>query len=191
LGIIKNATERPGPKIEFVTPDQYRQIRDHAWNADIDSLSYYTLLSGDLDSINCSAARRSSGGCDNPLPSDKSVKISADIDSWIENSAAEDDEHPDGVDIYETKNKDILDGEYTDYNGRLGTLRRYILIIVDDRLPSGPVYVSYSEGGKYYYIAQDDAVSEKNFYLISLFMTMMAIPPSTPPLSPVIKVGGP
>jgi hypothetical protein len=37
---------------------------------------------------------------------------------------------------------------------------------------------------------KDDAVSQKNFQLLSLFMTMMAIPPSTQPLSPVINVGG-
>ncbi len=71
----------------------------------------------------------------------------------------------------------------------LGFLRRYILIIQSDSPPS-EAYVSYFFNGTWYSIAADDAVSQKNFTLISLFLTMMAIPSAVPPLSPVINVGG-
>jgi hypothetical protein len=33
-------------------------------------------------------------------------------------------------------------------------------------------------------------VSQKNFDLISLFLTMMAVPSATTPISPTIAVGG-
>jgi len=69
-------------------------------------------------------------------------------------------------------------------------LRRYILVVVDDVLPIDTPYVAYSGGGRWYYIASDDTVSQKNFHLLSLFLTMMATPPTTQPLSPVINVGG-
>jgi hypothetical protein len=68
-------------------------------------------------------------------------------------------------------------------------LRRYILVIVDDHPPAN-AYVVDADLGKWYYIAGDDEISQKNFNLISLFLTMMATPSALPPLSPVINVGG-
>jgi hypothetical protein len=44
--------------------------------------------------------------------------------------------------------------------------------------------------GKWYCIDGSDVISQKNFDLISLFLTMMAIPSAVPPLSPTINVGG-
>jgi hypothetical protein len=203
LGILKNATERPGPKIEFVTPQQYDQIRGEPWNEDVDSLTYYTLVASDLDSVNCPSARKPSGGCDNPLPASKRELFrDGRLERWIQNSAATDASpgagarnppelsYPSGLDVYEIDNKDVLSSDFIDMNGRLGTMRRYILVIVDDHRPTVPVYVACTDGLKWYYIAKDDTVSEKNFQLLSLFMTMMAVPPATQPLSPVINVGG-
>jgi hypothetical protein len=92
--------------------------------------------------------------------------------------------------VYEVPEHDVLSNEYIDFNGRLGTLRRYILIVVDDHPPQADAYVSYTDGRRWYYIERDDEISEKNFQLLSLFITMMAVPPSTQPLSPVINVGG-
>ena len=125
---------------------------------------------------------------------DQAQHVGAEITRWIEGSvaapAAPDESYPSGLDVYEKPDKDIFGPDYIDFNGLLGTLRRYMLVIVADRLPAEPVYVSYTDGQRWYYIAKDDTVSQKNFQLISLFMTMMAVPPSTQPLSPVINVGG-
>jgi hypothetical protein len=203
LGIVKNATERPGPKIEFVTPQVYRQIRDNPWNADINKSSYYTLLPSEQDSIDCPELQKQKGGCDNPLASDQNKQLAAEIDRWIQGSVAKappaastnaaktlEDNYTSGLDVYETPGKDILSSDYVNFNGLLGQLRRYILVVVDDHLPQEPVYVSYTDGQRWYYIAKEDAVSQRNFQLVTLFMTMMAVPPSTQPLSPVINVGG-
>jgi hypothetical protein len=74
-------------------------------------------------------------------------------------------------------------------NARLAELRRYILVVVDDH-PAPNAYVAHFDQGKWYYIDGKDDVSKKNFELISLFLTMMAVAPATPPLTPTISVGG-
>jgi len=188
LGILKTATERPHPKIEFVTPARYRQIRAHAWNDDPDSLSYYTLLPDDEDSIDCPPVlRQQKGGCDAPSPGgakgDAFNRMSDEVARWIAGSS-------DGQFAYEEPGHDVLDDHYVRRNQRLGLLRRYMLIVVDPSLPSDKPYVAYAYNGRWYYIAGDDTVSKKNFHLLSLFLAIMAVAPSTPPLSPVINVGG-
>jgi len=216
LGMLKAATERPHPKIEFVTPARYREIRDpstHGWNADPDALSYYTLLPQDEDSIDCpDTARSQKGGCDNPAPGgfagEEYKQISDELARWIADSVkpsvpastkppttpgttASDEEDPyHGLLAYEQPGHDALEARYVRFNERLGLLRRYILVVVADALPPDVPYVSYAYAGRWYYIAGDDTISKKNFHLLSLFLTMMAVPPATQPLSPVINVGG-
>jgi len=197
LGILKNATQRPNPKIEFVTHEVYQRIRQEPWNGAEDFLTYYTLLSSDLDSVDCS-----SGSCDTPPLSPDQKGMVCEINRWILGSAQQSappcatgagapaGSYQSGLDVYEPAGADALAADTINMNGALGVLRRYILVIVDTHLPDTGVYASYSDGGKWYYIAKDDTVSEKNFQLLSLFMTMMAVPPSTTPLSPVINVGG-
>ncbi|HEY3919280.1 MAG TPA: hypothetical protein VGL83_15935 [Stellaceae bacterium] len=206
LGILKAAMERPHPKVELVTPERGREIRAHPWNRDADSLSYYTLLPSDEDSVDCPAAIAQDGGCDNPAPGDINAGnwkiINETLACWIANSATD----PAGAcatpsapsaatpdhDLYsyEPAGADPLSDPYVQYNIRLGALRRYLLIVVADRLPAEAPYISYFSQGRWYYIPADDPVSQRNFHLLSLFLTMMAIAPSTQPLSPVINVGG-
>jgi hypothetical protein len=81
--------------------------------------------------------------------------------------------------------------DYIDGNRRLGLLRRYILVVVDDDAPPKPAYAAHITSGKWFYIDGDDEISQKNFDLVSLFLTMMAIPSAVPPISPTISVGGP
>ncbi|MGO8865886.1 MAG: hypothetical protein ACLQME_05210 [Alphaproteobacteria bacterium] len=171
LGILKTATEQPYPKIEFVSADTYRKIRLHPWNQDLDSSSFYTLLPED------------EAPGDNPASkSAKGKEEYEQVADWIKAS-------PDNVYIHERKPLAGRD-DYIKWNRRLGSLRRYILIVMDDHLPMNPVYVAYADRGKWYYIDGDDTISQKNFDLISLFLTMMSIPSAVPPLSPVINVGG-
>jgi hypothetical protein len=170
LGILKTATERPTPKIAFVTPDRYREITDYQWNKDVgnnnstDEFSFYTLLP------------RSEDPADNPGAPNQ---INQDLSKWIETGG--------NRYVYEAKTATIDD--YMTRNYRLGTLRRYILVIVDDHAP-GNAYVSHFDHGTWYYIDAADQVSQKNFDLITLFLTMMAIPSALPPISPTISVGG-
>lgn len=173
LGILKNATERPHPKIAFVSHDLYRQIRAHAWNQDVDSLSFYTLLPEDENPL------------DNPVSvghESESARLDREVTNWIQGPQR-------NLFVYEPSNS-LFDSDYIKGNRRLGLLRRYILVIVDDIPPTNAAYVFHFDHGKWYYIDSDDVISQKNFNLISLFLTMMAIPSAAPPLSPVISVGG-
>ena len=173
LGILKNATEKPHPKIAFVTPEIYQQIRSYQWNQDTDNSSFYTLL------------RESENPNDNPADKGQetqAAKIDQEVTQWLL-------DHPDGGFVYEPKSGDMFGDDYIKGNRRLGLLRRYILVIVDDHPPAN-AYVVHFDQGKWYYIAGDDEISQKNFNLISLFLTMMATPSALPPLSPVINVGG-
>ena len=164
LGILKAATERPTPKIEFVSPEKYREITSYPWTKELDSSSVYTLLP------------QSEDPADNPgVPE----QINRDVSKWIENGQ--------NLYVYDAKPGSIDD--YLARNYRLGTLRRYILIIMDDHTPAN-AYVSHFDHGTWYYIDGADQISQRNFDLISLFLTMMAIPAALPPISPTISVGG-
>ncbi len=205
LGILKTAVEVPAPLIEFMSPAAYHAVVSHPWNQDVDGASYYILLPADEDSFNCPPERKApadpkkSAGCDNPL-SDKTRKTK--IADWI--GKIQDDSPPFA---YETADPnppsdparaamvnpeqfDFLDDESVRMNGWLGKMRRYMLIVVADSLPGKPPYVSYSDGEHWYYIDAGDKISQKNFQLLTLFLTMMAIPSQTPPLTPTISVGG-
>jgi hypothetical protein len=173
LGLLKNATERPHPKAAFVTRDAYERIRAYPWNQNADKLSFYTLLP------------EAENPGDEPPPSRAdtadAARIDAAVTSWIQQP---------GIDLFVYEPNGLASQEdYIRGNRRLGLLRRYMLIVVDD-LPPANAYVSHFAQGKWYYIASDDEISQKNFDLISLFVTMMAIPSAVPPISPTIAVGG-
>jgi hypothetical protein len=191
LGILKNATSRPEPKIGLVTPETYRNIRMHHWNQDLDDAGYYILLPDDEDSVDCPPRGGQKVACENP-PKEKPPeyeKWMKDLKDWM-TSDKENLTRPDEMFIYEKEGDDVLDPEHRTINYRLGELRRYMLIIVSD-LPPSNAYVSYFSDRKrrWYYIADEDQVSQRNFHLLTLFLTMMAQASTTPPLSPVINVG--
>ena len=168
IGILKNATELPDPKIGFVSPDRYRKIIGYDWNRNVDKLSFYTLLP---ETENKRA---------NPAVNPGQMQINTEISDWLR-------KYPGRVDLYEppTPNMD----EFLNVNERLGSLRRYILIIESD-VPPVSAYVSYFTRGQWYYIDGGDQISQKNFDLITLFLTMMAIPSAAPQVAPTISVGG-
>jgi hypothetical protein len=167
LGILKNSTELPHPKIGFVTPEQYSRIVDYPWNKGDKSLSFYTLLS------------ETEGPEDDPK---KDPRIDENVTRWLM-------ANPDGRFLYEPRSPMAGLDEFMRGNRRLGHLRRYILIIVSPLSPAG-AYVAHYDRGLWYYIDAADEVSQKNFDLIALFLTMMAVPSATTPISPTISVGG-
>jgi len=177
-GILKQAAADPHePKIAFVSRAEYDRIRQQSWNKS--SNPWYTLLP----------------------EKDANGSYASDLDSevarWIQVRGGQnvtcDNDHGDNgnsdVGAFSCDKQDALSTAVRDVNGRVGTLRRYVLIIQDDELPSDSVYLSYNDGSHWYYIAGDDSVSATNFQLLALLTTMMAVPPTTQPLSPVISVG--
>jgi len=166
LGILKAATERPHPKIAFISREVYDTIRSYSWNRDVDSLSFYTLLP------------ETENPGDEPRPD---ASLDREVTTWIKQPGV-------NLFVYDPR-KPISEDDYIRGNRRLGFMRRYILIVVGDQAPAN-AYVSHFSDGKWYYIAGDDEISQKNFDLVSLFLTMMAIPSAVPPIAPTIAVGG-
>jgi hypothetical protein len=170
LGILKNATEPREQKIAFVTADEYRRIRSYAWNnastvrqVDDDAeLTFYTLA---VD--------------DDPAAKLADPNVTQEVTNWLWSS--------NNPIIY--KQSTAISDDFIKGNRVMGLLRRYILIVKSSNAPAN-AYVAHFDHGEWYYIDADDEISQKNFDLISLFMTMMAIPSATPPLSPTISVGG-
>ena len=162
LGILKSATEGPYAKIGFVTPEQYAQIVDYPWNKDAEKTSSFYTLPNEIDS-----------GQDEE---DEKVK------RWLT-------EHPNRRYTYEPRSPAAGLDDFIRGNRRLGRYRRYVLIIVTPT-PIAGAYVAHYDRGLWYYIDAADEVSQKNFDLIALFLTMMAVPSATTPISPTISVGG-
>ena len=73
LGILKNATERPHPKIAFVTPEQYQTITSYPWNQNADSASFYTLLHENEHSGDFAEGEKADY-----------KKITDDVENWIQ-----------------------------------------------------------------------------------------------------------
>lgn len=171
LGILKNAAEPPDPRIGFVTPAFYRAIRSHPWN-DLKTnpdLSFYTLLP---ENENDGDER----------PSDQNA--TNEVIDWLWRNPQKPFVYIPAADRDDVPGDDFIKG-----NRALGHLKRYILIVHSNNAPAN-AYVAHFVRGEWYYIDADDEISQKNFDLISLFLTMMAIPSGTPPLAPVISTGG-
>lgn len=206
IGILKNSVDLSlgPPRIEFVTRRTFDTITSYKWNKDTESLNYYTLKSTDLGSASCRAQK-----CEELAEEDLTISEKYDvlrtIDKWVDDSSRCTlpdllvPEADNGLPIaYEADNPcdppnnlNFLDNAHIETNNWLGYLRRYVLVIVDDHPPAKPPYAEYrTPDGKYYYIDDKDAVSKRNFQLLLELMTIMAVPPTTPPLTPSINVGG-
>ena len=178
LGILKSATQPPYPKIAIVSPSDYVRIRQYWWNdpgrsrSAYSSLNVYTL--NPLDQ--------------NDLPREQPPLFPPDapnkIWKWMVEHANADRRLP-----YVYEEPGISLDEFVRVNDALWQLRRYMLIIRSDALPPPNAYVVHFDRG-FWYIAGDDTISQQNFNLISLFLTVMAIPPTNPPLTTSITVGG-
>lgn len=172
IGILKIATEQPTPKIGFVTPDVYTRIRGYRWNdftADHE-LPFYTLLPNDEIP-------------GDETPDDPTAAMTPKVVRWLNDWSL----NLETAFIYSPPR--VSESDYIDGNDRLAHLRRYILVVHADNPPAN-AYVAYFDRGEWFYIAGDDEISQKNFDLISLFMTMMAVPSTTPPVGTSISVGG-
>lgn len=177
LGILKSATEGPNPWIAFVTPKRYAEITKDAWNNPEAERTFYalTLTREEEDAVRKKLAA-------NPKSEDDEIKL--EVNKRIKEEGPKDTETLLTYDI----NTDVRDYKATKLERRLAHSRRFLLIVEDDSVP-GNAYVSYRHQGKFYYIAGNDEVSQRNFMLLSQFTVMQATP-SPSALTPTISVGG-
>jgi hypothetical protein len=173
LGILKAATEEPIPRIAFVDAKTYDDIRHFPWNASAES--FYTL----------DPRKEKIDKYYHHFDAKDVALIRRKLSEWLDNNASQ----PDRLFVYEQKSTDPSSEEYLKANRILGLLRRYILIVTSDHAPVN-AYVAHLDNDVWYYIDAKDTVSQSNFNLIHLFMTMMAVPSTTPPIAPTINVGG-
>jgi hypothetical protein len=164
--------------MEFVRPDVYRRIAQEAWNKDRD---FYTLTLDDVNSV---------PGLNPKI--DKTDPIVECVSNWVRRTHLTTEmENPSfNYSFSVTEDPNSYQAMQEEYD--LGRLRRYLLIIAEPpETPAPPdAFVSYVKRGRTFYIDGNDIISQKNFALLSQFMTMEAIPPTTPPLTPTISVGG-
>lgn len=165
LGGLKQATEPPG-MIGFITdPATLTAIRKRG------GTDFYTLLPSEVGP----------GAISEFTEEDKAATQT--IAQWIKNNFKTSTLGT--YHVYEETN------DFTAHRleTRLARLRRYILVRVS-KMPPDDAYVASNIGGQWYSIDNDDAISKQNFALISQILTMQAVPPQQPPLTPTIVVGG-
>jgi hypothetical protein len=178
IGILKNSTEKPVPKISVVSREKYGVIRQYDWDGTSQKLGFYTLLPDDEEYD------------DNPefKPGEElgKLNLNEEIKSWI---TAKSSVREDKLMVYEPAGPRRSSRDFIFGNRRLGTLRRYVLIICDEVVPSN-AYAAYPYEGRWYYIDGSDAISQRNFNLISLLLTVMSVPQTTTPITTSINAGG-
>lgn len=184
LGILKAATEQSKALIEFISPADYGTISAEPQNKDSDEV--YTLRLADIERL------------EGPLKSAESKKTATCVDEWIKDwiKAHESKKEPylDGLPYNFSDTSRPVCGDLPEYQAerQLAHLRRYILVIKSPDRPVSPntAFAPIEYGGEWYYIDNHDKISKNNFSILSLFLTIMAIPSPTPPLTPTIPVGG-
>jgi hypothetical protein len=179
IGILKNATEHNQPKISLVSRAEYEKIRQYPWDDAERDVGFYMLRSDDEDSL------------DNPeyKTDPKLIKIDREIEKWIAEAPNNKEALENRLGVYDPPGLSVSNPEFILRNTRLATLRRYVLIIQDDVAPAN-AYVAYPYQGRWYYIDANDQISQKNFNLISLLLTVMSVPSTVPPITTSVSVGG-
>jgi len=191
LGILKSAAQPPNPRIGFVSRSDYNRITQYWWN-DPDhkdsSLCVYTLAPGphDLQPGDEALSHVTPGNNQGEDAEREDPKIK----EWLAYNERRvlGDSHLSLPYVYWEPG--MSDDVLVNVNYRLWQLRRYMLIIHSDGPPPADAYVAYFDHGQWYYIAGEDVISQRNFNLIALFLTVMAYPPTNPPLTTSISIGG-
>jgi hypothetical protein len=170
-GILKSVSESfytPAEIIQVITPDRFAKIKSEPWNKTGEQ--WYTLLKEDI----CYPSSTETSRCLNlSLDPDK---INDYVDGIIQ-AFRPSAERPE---LY-TANGDPT----TEDN--LNQRRRLILIEVSHSAPEDP-FRMIVRNGVYYYIAGDDYISQKNFALLQLVISVQAVA-QTPPPQQSISVG--
>lgn len=182
IGMLKNATEKPEPKISIVSREKYDKIHKHEWNTP--DGGFYTLLIEDQNDDD-NPKLKEGGEWAHYVPEVISSFNSA-INDKLDSKTIQ--KHlmlyePNTIHPVTCNNANFIYGNIV-----LGLLRRYILIIQDD-FPPINAYVAYLYQGKWYYIDGEDEISKRNFNLVSLLLTVMSVPSATTPITTSISLG--
>jgi hypothetical protein len=179
IGILKNATEYGQPKISFVSRAKYEEIRQYPWDEVEPDIGFYTLRSGDEGPLDNTEYKNDP----------KFIKVDKEIEHWIANAPDRGEVLKERLGVYDPPGLSVSNPDFILGNTRLATLRRYVLVICDDVAPAN-AYVSYPYQGHWYYIDGNDQISQRNFNLISLLLTVMSVPSAVPPITTSVSVGG-
>lgn len=182
LGVLRNATQPPNPKIGFVPLIKYQTIIQYWWNDPSHTnalLSTYTLLPEDQNRGDEKTDTWAQENADDQSADNK-------LQRWRDRL----EHHVGRLPYVYMSGFDMSQDDLVKVNQRLEQLRRYILIIDSEAAPPANAYVSFFDHGHWYYIDGEDQISQRNFNLIVLFLTVMAYPSSTAPLTTSISVGG-
>ena len=204
-GMVRLATDKASPSIEFVSLAQYKAIRSEAWNNPKNFIpEFYTISYKDRnvedrqydnlkeneeknrknEFLNCYLDQLG-----NLYENSKKLISPFLINSGIEQSCKSK--------LYPNENEpkesaaDIENNE----NNIMGQARRYILIITTNEPPweikdgENP-FISVEKNGKWYSISNNDEISKKNFEMISDIGLISSVPQQTQAPTSAIIVGG-
>ncbi len=180
LGVLKAGAEYSGSLIRFVSQERYDALRAAAWNApscaNTNTRDYYMVLSAaEMNApVSVEAAPPGAGGSD------------GDDRAAVVNRIKTGD--CDMATMRVGEPLDMNDAHLVSRELMLAGARAFILVA--EGTPPPDAYVSYSDGGRSYYIAGDDAVSKLNFALLSQLLTMQAVASPGASSTATISIGG-
>ena len=163
LGILKALDAEP-KLVDYVTPDEYETIITAPFN----SRSYFRRCDSDFAYLL-------------PLHLAKAKTLSDVVIRDIASPAQQLYDTREGENCSYMANTHRLDPTL---ERQLNHLRRLILIIRSDAPPPSDAYVSWRDD-YWYYIDGSDTISQKNFMLISQFMSIQSTVSATPSLTAV------
>jgi hypothetical protein len=163
LGILKSQDAEP-KLVEYVTPEEYGEITEAPFN----SQAYFRRCDSDFAYLM-------------PL---HLAKAKSFTDVVIQDIV------PPAQELYDTRDAGncsyMANAHRFDpaLERQLNHLRRLILIVRSDAPPPADAYVSWRDD-EWYYIEGSDAISQKNFMLISQFMSIQSTVSAAPSLTAV------
>ncbi len=189
MGILHNAIGEDFPLVAILDKGDFEAIRGEAWN--ISARHFYTLTWHETKTI-CDkwSEHLYKKKCDNETeqPGVHDAKVDAWLNRFKDNPNALKQQKNSQLFMYSQDPTDSNDGRNVERV--LGLRRRYMLIIMDKSSPPGNAYAKAEYNGLWYYIDEEDKISQENFRLLSHFLTIQAVASQTPPLTPSLSVGG-
>jgi hypothetical protein len=179
LGVLQWASTRPDPLFAVIDEHLYTEIRENSWNKNCDNLnSFYTLT------LNQERQEEEEEQWEVREAQDEQPGKKPGSSKSVDPSTLAKSQYQVERCLLTILNPDAS----AEQERELSDLRRYLLIIKSNSHPAES-YAEYSDGKSWYYIANDDNISKRNFLFVSQILTIQAAPPTPLPLTPTITVG--